>query len=102
VSARNKPKYSTPVNNLRAATAVAKELHALSGEALHQRQARHNDLLSEANVQQEAYRKANPDAGASQYVVSVNGASAKSKGQASSLHDAGNRAESVTSGRQGK
>jgi hypothetical protein len=31
VSARNKPKYSSPAKNLRAAAAVAKELHVLSG-----------------------------------------------------------------------
>jgi hypothetical protein len=102
VSARNKPKYSTPVKNLRAAVAVAKELSSLSGEALCQQQARFNELLSEANMQQVAYKKANPDAGASQYVVSAHAAGTKSKGQALSPHDAGNHAESVTFGRRRK
>jgi hypothetical protein len=55
VWARDKPKYITPVKNLRAVIAVAKELPALSGEALLQQQARLNGLLSVANVQQEAY-----------------------------------------------
>jgi hypothetical protein len=50
VSARNKPKYSSPVKNLRAAAEVAKELPALSGEALREQQAWLNDLLSEANA----------------------------------------------------
>jgi hypothetical protein len=34
VSSHNKPKYSLPAKNLRAAAAVAKELPILSGEAL--------------------------------------------------------------------
>jgi hypothetical protein len=53
-------------------------------------------------MQQEAYKKANPDAGASQYVVSAHAAGTKSKGQALSPHDAGNCAESITSGRRRK
>jgi hypothetical protein len=59
------PKYSTHVKNLRAAGAIAKELPTLSGEALLQQQAKLNELLCEANVQQEAYKKANPGVGAS-------------------------------------
>jgi hypothetical protein len=66
VSARKKPKYSSPTKNLRAAAAVAKELPVLSGEALREQQARLNKLLSEANAQQEAFKKANPGADASQ------------------------------------
>jgi hypothetical protein len=49
VSAGPKPKYSSPVKNLRAAAEVAKELPALSGEALRDQQARLNHLLSKAN-----------------------------------------------------
>jgi hypothetical protein len=40
--------YSSPVKNLRAAAEVAKDLSNLSGEALHEQQARLNHLLSEA------------------------------------------------------
>jgi hypothetical protein len=80
VSAIDKPKYSTSIKNLRAAAAVAKELPALSGEALLQHQSHLNDLLSEANVHQEAYKKVNPSAGASQYVVPAHDTGAKSKG----------------------
>jgi hypothetical protein len=78
--------YSSPVKNLRAAAEVAKDLSNLSGEALREQQARLNHLLSEATKQQEAFKKANPGAGASQYIVSVGGADARSKGQASSPH----------------
>jgi hypothetical protein len=39
VSARNKSKYSSLVNNFRAAAAVAKELPVLSSEALREQQA---------------------------------------------------------------
>jgi hypothetical protein len=53
--------------------------------------------LSEANKQQEAIKKANSGAGASQYIVSVGGAGARSRGQASSPHQGARRAESVTS-----
>jgi hypothetical protein len=89
VLACNKPKYSTPVKNLRAAAAVAKELPALSGEALREQHVRLNDLLSEANAQLEAYKKANPGVGALQYVVSAGGAGARSRGQAASPHHVG-------------
>jgi hypothetical protein len=57
--------YSSPVKNLRAAAEVAKELSSLSGEALCEQQAWINQLLSEASKQQEAFKKANPGAGAS-------------------------------------
>jgi hypothetical protein len=57
--------YSSPVKNLRAAAEVAKE-SSLSGEALREQQAWLNQLLSEASKQQEAFKKANPGAGALQ------------------------------------
>jgi hypothetical protein len=94
--------YSSPVKNLRAAAQVAKDLSNLSGEALHEQQAWLNQLLSEATKQQEAFKKANPGAGASQYIVSVGGASARSRGEASSPHPSAWRARSVTSGRRDK
>jgi hypothetical protein len=94
--------YSSPVKNLRAAAEVAKELSSLSGEALREQQARLNQLLSEASKQQEAFKKANPGAGACQYIALVGGAGARSRGQASSLHPSAWRARSVISGRQDK
>jgi hypothetical protein len=94
--------YSSPVKNLSAAAEVAKDLSCLSGKALHEQQARLNQLLSEATKQQEAFKKANPGAGASQYVASAGGAGARSRGQASSPHPSARRAESVTSGRRDK
>jgi hypothetical protein len=90
------------VKNLRAAAEVAKDLSNLSDEALREQQARLNHLLSEATKQQEAFKKANPGAGAFQYVVSAGGAGARSKGQASSPHPSARRARSVTSGRRDK
>jgi hypothetical protein len=90
--------YSSPVKNLRAAAEVAKDLSNLSGEALREQQARLNHLLSEATKQQEAFEKANPGAGASQYIVSAGGAGTRSKDQASSPHLSAQRAGSVTSG----
>jgi hypothetical protein len=72
--------YISPVKNLRATAEVAKDLSCLSGEALLEQQARLNQLLSEATKQQEAFKKANPGAGASQYVASVGGAGARSRG----------------------
>jgi hypothetical protein len=90
------------VKNLRVAAEVAKDLANLSGEALHEQQARLNHLLSEATKQQEAFKKENPGAGASQYIVSTGGAGARSKGQASSPHPSARRAGSVTSGHRDK
>jgi hypothetical protein len=94
--------YSSPGKNLRAAAEVAKDLSCLSDEALREQQSRLNQLFSEATKQQEAFKKANPGAGASQYIASVGGAGVRSKGQASSLHPSAWRAGSVTSGRRDK
>jgi hypothetical protein len=100
--ARPKVIYSSPVKNLRAVAEVAKELSSLSSEAHREQQARLNQLFSEANKQQEAFKSANPGAGASQYIASVGGAGARSRGQASSPHPSARRAGSVTSGRRRK
>jgi hypothetical protein len=43
--------YSSPVKNHRAAAEVAKDLSYLSGKALHEQQARINQLLSKATKQ---------------------------------------------------
>jgi hypothetical protein len=91
-----------PVKNLRAAAVVANELSSLSGEALREQQAQLNQLLSEASKQQEAFKKANPGVGASQYIASVGGAGARLRGQASSPHHGAQRARSVTSSRRDK
>jgi hypothetical protein len=61
--------YSSPVKNLIAAAVVANDLSRFSGEALREQQARLNQLLSEATKQQEAFKKVNPGAGASQYIA---------------------------------
>jgi hypothetical protein len=45
VSACNKPNYSSPAKNLRAAAKVAKELPVLSGEALRDQQAQLNKIF---------------------------------------------------------
>jgi hypothetical protein len=94
--------YSSPVKNLRAVAEVAKDLSDLSGEALREQQARLNHLLSEATKQQEAFKKENPGAGASQYVASVGGAGVRSRGEASSPHPSAQRTGSMTSGRRDK
>jgi hypothetical protein len=94
--------YNSPVKNLRAVAEVAKDLSSLSGEALREQKARLNHLLSEATMQQEAFKKANLGARASQYVASVGGAGARSRGEASSPHPSARRAGSVTAGRRDK
>jgi hypothetical protein len=94
--------YSSPVKNLRAAAEVAKDLSSLSSEALREQQAQLNQLLSEATKQHEAFKKANPGADASQYIVSVGAAGARSRGQDSTPYPSARRAGSVTSGRRDK
>jgi hypothetical protein len=94
--------YSSLVKNLRVAAEVAKELSSLTGKALREQQAWLNQLLSEASKHQEAFKKANPGASASQYIASVGGAGARSRGQASSPHPSAQHARSVTSCHQDK
>jgi hypothetical protein len=48
-----KPDYSSPSKNLRAARYIASELADLQGEELHEKQARLQELLSTAELQQE-------------------------------------------------
>ena len=94
-----KPRYSTPGKNLRAAEAAAAELPGLSGDARLKQQDRVNELVAIANRQNEAFHKANPDAGGSRYIHSNGGAGAMSKGQASSPHVGRSRDRSVNSGK---
>ena len=93
----DKPKYSSPAKNLRAARAAAAELSNLSGEALRKQQNRLQELLDIADKQNAEFAKANPGVGASQLVHSAGGAPGKSGGQASSPHVGKRRDGSVNS-----
>ena len=86
-----RPKYSSPVKNLRAAKAAAAELSSLTGEALRKQQGRVQELLDIANKQNIEIKKKNPEAGASGVVHSAKGAADKSAGQARRLAMAENR-----------
>jgi hypothetical protein len=50
----NKPTYSTPTKNLRAARYITSELDGLQGEDLREKQARIQELLDAADLQQQA------------------------------------------------
>ena len=95
----DRPKYSTPGKNLRAAEAAAAELPNLSGDARSRQQDRVNELVAIANRQNEAFRNANPDIGGSRYIHSNGGAGAVSRGQASSPYVGRSRDRSVNSGK---
>ena len=71
----------------------------LTGDAWRKQAERVNELVEVCNRQNEAYRKANSDAGGSRLVVSAKAASQKSKGQASSPHVDVDRAQSMNSGK---
>ena len=58
-----------------------------------------NELVEICHRQNEAYRRANPDAGGSQVVVSAKAVTQKSRGQASSPRVDANPAKSVNSGK---
>ena len=98
-SGTGKPVYNSPAKNLRAAAAARAELTTLTGDAWRKQAERVNELVDVCNRQNEAYRKANPDAGGSRVVVSAKAVSQKSKGQASSPHVRVDRAQSVNSGK---
>ena len=97
-----RPMYSSPAKNLRAALAAAEELPHLSGEALLKQQARLNKLLSTANKMNDKMAKANPVAGGSQVIYSAGGAGGKSDKQASSPNHRPRRDPSVNSGRRSR
>ncbi|XP_024310616.1 uncharacterized protein LOC104584890 isoform X3 [Brachypodium distachyon] len=92
-----KPKYNTPVKNLRAAEAAAEELPNFTGEALRQQQLRVKELLQMANEQNEAYMRMHGKPDASQVIHSAADAGGWVVRQASS--PGGKRDKSVTSGR---
>jgi hypothetical protein len=50
----NKPTYSTPMKNLRATRYITSELDGLQGEDLREKQARIQELLDAADLQQQA------------------------------------------------
>jgi hypothetical protein len=50
----NKPTYNTPTKNLRAARYITSELDGLQGEDLQEKQARIQELLNAADLQQQA------------------------------------------------
>jgi hypothetical protein len=75
-----RPVYSSPVKNLRAAQAAAAELSSLSGDALRKQQARVSELLAVANQQNAEIKRNNPGGGVSQVVHSTGGAAGRSAG----------------------
>ena len=83
-SGTGKPVYSSPAKNLRAAAAAKAELSHLTGDAWRKQAERVNELVDICNKQNEANRRANPDAGGSRVVVSARAVTQKSRGQASS------------------
>ena len=64
-SGTGKPVYSSPAKNLRAAAAARAELSMLTGDAWCKQAERVNELVEVCNLQNEAYQKANPNAGGS-------------------------------------
>ena len=71
----------------------------LTGDAWRKQAERVNELVDICNKQNEAYRRANPDAGGSRVVVSARAVTQKSRGQASSPRVDANPARSVNSGK---
>jgi len=94
-----RPKYSTPVKNLRAAKAAAAELSSLTGEALRKQQGRVQELIDIAEQQNIEIKKKNPEAGASGVIYSAKGAADKSAGQAASSPGGKQKNPSVNSGK---
>ena len=94
-----KPKYSSPAKTLRAADAARVELSGLTGEARRKQQDRVNELIAEAKAQNEAFQKANPEAGGSQIVNSARSGRGRSGGQASSPNGGAHRSQSRNSGK---
>src|SRR3954454_15053526 len=89
-----KPVYTTPAMNMRAAETAIAELSNLTGEALRKQQARVQELVVAANKLNAEMAKGKAGAGASQLIHSARGRSA---GQASSPHRRFRRDLSVTS-----
>jgi hypothetical protein len=100
----NKPTYSTPTKNLRAAHYITSELDGLQGEDLREKQARIQELLDVADLQQQAMEprgEASGTRGENRIVVAGQN---KSHGEASSPnhgpaeHSRSNRAPGKSGG----
>ena len=87
-----RPVYSSPAKTLRAAEAAMAELAGLSGEALRKQQERVNELVIEANRQNQAFKKKNPGAGSQVHSARPN--SQKTDGEASSPHPSRSKSKS--------
>ena len=94
----DKPIYSSPAKNMRAADAAAAELSFLSGDEWRKQQIRVNELLHAATQQQAVYARNNPGAGSALY--SAGGAGGKSAGHAASSPQGKHLAGSVNSGKR--
>jgi hypothetical protein len=79
----NKPTYSTPTKNLRAARYITSELEGLQGEDLREKQARIQELLDAADLQQQAMEPRREVSGTRYENRIVVAGQNKSQGQAS-------------------
>jgi hypothetical protein len=99
-----KPTYSTPTKNLRAARYITSELDGLQGEDLREKQARIQELLDAADLQQQAMEPRGEASGTRYENRIVVASQNKSQGQASSPnhgpaeHSRSNRAPSKSGG----
>jgi hypothetical protein len=100
----NKPTYSTPTKNLRAARYITSELDGLQGEDLREKQARIQELLNAADLQQQAMESRGEVSGTRYENRIVVAGQNKSQGQASSpnhgpaKHSRSNRAPGKSGG----
>jgi hypothetical protein len=100
----NKPTYSTPTKNLRAARYITSELDGLQGEDLQEKQARIQELLNAADLQQQAMEPREEASGTPYEHRIIMAGQNKSQGQASSPnhgpteHSRSNRAPGKSSG----
>jgi hypothetical protein len=99
-----KPTYSTPTKNLRAARYITSELDGLQGEYLREKQARIQELLDAADLQQQAMEPCGEASGTRYENRIVVAGQNKSQGQASSPnhcpveHSRSNRAPGKSGG----
>jgi hypothetical protein len=80
----NKPTYSMPMKNLRAARYITSELDGLQGEDLREKQARIQELLNAADLQQQAMEPRGEASGTRYENRIIVAGQNKSQGQASS------------------
>jgi hypothetical protein len=100
----NEAAYSTPTKNLRTVRYVASELDGLQGEDLREKQARIQELLDAADLQQQAMEPRGEASGTRHDNCIVVAGQNKSQGQASSPnlgpaeHNRSNRAPGKSGG----